>query len=452
MTVKNISPSIIRYAESCMSVLKDEFKTKKLAPSVVANKLSTGELSIRPVFLSAAYYSMQYLKDRMKEAGVSPARLSREYGVDADEVKGWLRNGTMPYRWFMELCRLTHTKMSEVASAAKEMMAQDKQSGYKSVPTPVLPDGKIIAGWFRDATLPYVFFLAFCKFAGTNAHTLVEEGKRLAREKKESGTTGGNAHVVGGTVKVEGTPVATPPEQSEQDKVDEELGRTPWSQTLVDSQASVDEPSSLPADPWVGVDGNALLEKDKANGNGSDGVLEGWDGTVDAGSSDDDSDTPVSMDGDGTGGQSAGGAVPDATGKDSDDGKAVSPPAEPPHGSMLDDVDMSTPQSQPYDFYLDGKDSNMDGASAVIMNWQYLKTEALKAHDGLTDERRRKMADAYPTPVKVNNSVIGLRFGSDTQMRKFVDKGYMNDLQEVIDRHGDNVTVQQANFTEQQQE
>ena len=110
------------------------------------------------------------------------------------------------------------------------------------------------------------------------------------------------------------------------------------------------------------------------------------------------------------------------------------------------EVDMSTPIAVPYKIKLTGKDSGMKDVDVVMLNWPTLKKKALDLRDDLTEESRREIEENYPAPVKVSNEIVGLKFNDADGYDSFVADGYMRELQDVIDREGLVITLQQSNF------
>lgn len=88
----------------------------------------------------------------------------------------------------------------------------------------------------------------------------------------------------------------------------------------------------------------------------------------------------------------------------------------------------------------------MKDVDVVMLNWPTLKKKALDLRDDLTEESRREIEENYPAPVKVSNEIVGLKFNDADGYDSFVADGYMRELQDVIDREGLVITLQQSNF------
>lgn len=160
----------------------------------------------------------------------------------------------------------------------------------------------------------------------------------------------------------------------------------------------------------------------------------------------------------------------DATGDDDVFGDGQASTAESAPGVPL--IDDSTPQAKPFDFKLADEDSGMTAADMVIMHWADLRDEALANHtrpylDENGDEVEQHLTGAalerrranYPKPSKDPDDpqVVVITYPIDgtgdeaiknakTKFLKWVNDGYLRELQEVIDKRKMNVTLRQASY------
>jgi hypothetical protein len=65
--------------------------------------------------------SMRIMKDAVKSAGLRPKDLSDTFEVDESEIKTWFSD-TMPYGAFLQLCKMTHVKASDVFTETKAVL------------------------------------------------------------------------------------------------------------------------------------------------------------------------------------------------------------------------------------------------------------------------------------------------------------------------------------------
>ena len=88
-------------------------------------------VKIDPGVARANKASLSVLKKAAKDAGLNPADLASKFDVSADEVKEWF-SSTMPYDVFLQLCKITHVKATDVFEQTKEKLRQKKEASMTS--------------------------------------------------------------------------------------------------------------------------------------------------------------------------------------------------------------------------------------------------------------------------------------------------------------------------------
>lgn len=115
----------------------------------------------------SAKATMDVLKEKVKASGRTSADVATELGVKPEELKGWFRDGSMPYSAFLSLMIILGTKASTVfeeakalrkkrraaakaAAAAAASASNDAATGGEAVEEPATP-APLSAGVAADA-------------------------------------------------------------------------------------------------------------------------------------------------------------------------------------------------------------------------------------------------------------------------------------------------------------
>lgn len=500
MTLRVTDSKIIKRAFMCMNVIKGHLKESHLSPKVIVNGLQDGTFSIGGNVLKSVGACMDVVKSKTKENGIPLAEMLKLYGVDAGTFKSWFVYGTLPYDVFIDLCARTHTKVDDVFDEAKDLVRSGKA---REIPTPAIPSVEEYIAWF-NGDMPFVWFLKSAIFAHIKAGDVFKEAKGMMRSghaapvaSHPTGPTNATTPDMVQSTTVEPQPVEPPFDRTyvkDGNHADAAQATDGTAPTVGDGESDtnhegptqhVEPKSPVGVDPWaetfgsgsdaVNHDGQAQSHdtqqgQSSAEQQGSSGLPEEFTGL--SGWEDDeggDAEHPFRVSGT-TGTQMTanhdaplppassdnGGVTVDDT-PESNGAKASSqsvgqldgviPGVEREIAPGVTESDLNSSLTDPpYEFNLAGAQAGVDEASQVMVNWPYLRSAALDAHDGIDKHSREDIERIYPAPKKVNKYVIGLKFNSVDDMNTFVDDGYMHDLQEVIDRQKLNVTLQQANF------
>ena len=73
-----------------------------------------------------AIATMKVLKEKVKASGRTSADVAAELGVEPGELKGWFRDGSMPYSAFLSLVIILGTKASTVFDEAKALLKKER--------------------------------------------------------------------------------------------------------------------------------------------------------------------------------------------------------------------------------------------------------------------------------------------------------------------------------------
>lgn len=289
----------------------------------------------------------------------------------------------------MKIDGKTQKTADGVMEALKEVI---KTSDYnsKQIAEQLELDPKEFRAMFADASMPYVVFQAICNLTRTKATDVFAKAREIILAKRAAN-------------KAKNKPVAD--------------------SAPVDGQR-VEETNHTPA----------------AKPAGTDAVSTNLDGEV------------------------------DVTGDDDVFGDGQASTAESAPGVPL--IDDSTPQAKPFDFKLAEEDSGMTAADMVIMHWADLRDEALANHtrpylDENGDEIEQHLSGAilerkrasYPKPSKDPDDpqVVVITYpvegtgdeaikNTKEKFLKWVNDGYLRELQEVIDKRKMNVTLRPASY------
>lgn len=70
--------------------------------------------------------TMAVLKEKVRASGRTSADVAAELGVEPEELKGWFRDGSMPYSAFLSLMIILGTKASTVFGEAKALLKKQR--------------------------------------------------------------------------------------------------------------------------------------------------------------------------------------------------------------------------------------------------------------------------------------------------------------------------------------
>lgn len=70
--------------------------------------------------------TMAVLKEKVRASGRTSADVAAELGVEPEELKGWFRDGSMPYSAFLSLMIILGTKASTVFEEAKALLKKQR--------------------------------------------------------------------------------------------------------------------------------------------------------------------------------------------------------------------------------------------------------------------------------------------------------------------------------------
>lgn len=70
--------------------------------------------------------TMAVLKEKVRASGRTSADVAAELGVEPEELKGWFRDGSMPYSAFLSLMIILGTKASTVFGEAKALLRKQR--------------------------------------------------------------------------------------------------------------------------------------------------------------------------------------------------------------------------------------------------------------------------------------------------------------------------------------
>lgn len=70
--------------------------------------------------------TMAVLKEKVRASGRTSADVAAELGVEPEELKGWFRDGSMPYSAFLSLMIILGTKASTVFEEAKALLRKQR--------------------------------------------------------------------------------------------------------------------------------------------------------------------------------------------------------------------------------------------------------------------------------------------------------------------------------------
>ena len=109
-------------------------------------------------------------------------------------------------------------------------------------------------------------------------------------------------------------------------------------------------------------------------------------------------------------------------------------------------VDVSgSPSSLPFD--LQSFDTDLKGADALIMNWAAVVQDAVSRRGDIPEDRRRRMVESYPKPLKTAPDRVDLSFPSYRSAQGFVNGGYLKDLNDVVGEKDYGVTMSVPTMT-----
>lgn len=437
MTLRATEQSSRTRAKACMDVIKNGLKEEHLNPKAMVNGLEDGSLKLVAPRLITARYCMDVLRDGLKEHHLKPSDLANDYDVSNTEFKAWLSDCTLPFDVFLDICKKQHVKVDDLFhEASNRIKADQSNETLQDAPEVSIPDVTTIKEWF-EGDMPFIWFMEISAHAKIKAPNVFAKAKELMKRQREE-STGSNS----GTVE----PPFDKTYIKEVNDQGPKVGVDPWTPEVEAKFPPADEPADQPDDLATthGKTGAATPSESVSVDHGDvDGALEAWDDSSSVKTHMvpiERSHSPKKQDSSGGVRSTSNGA----TGSAGDGEAGVKVEREVAPG--VTEVDMSTPIAVPYKIKLTGKDSGMKDVDVVMLNWPTLKKKALDLRDDLTEESRREIEENYPAPVKVSNEIVGLKFNDADGYDSFVADGYMRELQDVIDREGLVITLQQSNF------
>lgn len=439
MTLRATEPSSKNRAKACMDVIKNGLKEEHLNPKAIVNGLEDGSIKLVAPRLITARYCMDVLRDGLKEHHLKPSDLANDYNVSNTEFKTWLSNCTLPFDVFLDICRKQHVKVDELFhEASNRIKADQKNNTLQTAPEVSIPDVTTVKEWF-EGDMPFIWFMEISAHAKIKAPDVFAKAKELMKQQHEE-SAGSDSDAV--------EPPFDKTYIKEVNGQDPKVGVDPWTPEVEakfpPADGSVKQPDDLNA-VSEGTESDSISKSGIINHKNVDTTLESWDDSpaVDTHTSSvGKSRSPKKQDASDKDDTTSGGASASSGVAGSDGDVKVEREVAP----GVTEVDMSTPIAVPYKIKLTGKDSGMKDVDVVMINWPTLKKKALDLHDDLTEESRREIEENYPAPVKVSNEIVGLKFNNSDGYDSFVSDGYMRELQDVIDREGLVITLQQSNY------